>query len=67
VTEADGRRYFRYRKAPPGGGVCVACHGAADTLSGDLRAALAWDYPHDRAFGYAVGEVRGALSVKRLL
>jgi hypothetical protein len=67
VIDTDGKRSYRYMKALPVGEVCQICHGPADALSGDLRAALARDYPHDRATGYALGEVRGALSVKRPL
>lgn len=67
VLDADGKRVFRYLKALPVAEVCQTCHGPAETLSGELKAALAKDYPHDRATGYVAGEVRGALSVKRPL
>lgn len=58
---------YRYLKALPVAPVCVTCHGAPDAQSADLQAALARDYPNDRATGYSTGEVRGALSVKRPL
>lgn len=67
VTGIDGKRSYRYMKALPVAEVCQTCHGAAESLSGDLQAALAKDYPHDRATGYTTGEVRGALTVKRPL
>lgn len=67
VTDADGKRTFRYMKALPVADVCLKCHGAEASLPADLRAALSKDYPHDRATGYAAGDVRGALSVKRPL
>lgn len=67
VTGVDGKRSYRYMKALPVAEVCQTCHGAADSLSGDLKAALARDYPQDRATGYTTGEVRGALTVKRPL
>jgi hypothetical protein len=67
VTDTNGKRSYRYMKALPVAEVCQTCHGAADTLSGDLKAALARDYPHDLAVGYATGQVRGALTVKRPL
>lgn len=67
VTGADGKRSYRYMKALPVAEVCQTCHGAAASLSGDLQAALAKDYPQDRATGYTTGEVRGALTVKRPL
>lgn len=67
IVEGDGRRSFRYMKALPVVEVCQTCHGPADSLSPELKAALARDYPHDRATGYLAGEVRGALSVSRPL
>lgn len=70
VTDENGKsgqRSYRYLKALPVAPVCVTCHGATDALSAELQAALARDYPQDRATGYSAGEVRGALSVKRPL
>lgn len=49
--------------APP----CLACHGPAKAQPEPLRAALAAAYPHDAATGYALGELRGAFSLKRLI
>ena len=59
VQEADGT--IRYMAAIKTGPVCLACHGAP--LSADLGEILDADYPHDRARGYALGDVRGAFSV----
>jgi len=42
-------------------GVCVLCHGEASTMSKELAAAITERYPKDRATGYAVGDLRGAL------
>jgi len=67
VVASDGHRHFRYMKALPVVEVCQTCHGPADSLSPELKAALARDYPHDQATGYATGEIRGALSVTRPL
>lgn len=67
VIASNGQRQFRYMKALPVVEVCQTCHGPADSLSPELKAALAKDYPHDQATGYATGEIRGALSVTRPL
>ena len=67
VAASDGQRSFRYMKALPVVEVCQTCHGPADSLSPELKAALAKDYPHDQATGYVAGEIRGALSVTRPL
>lgn len=42
-------------------GPCVMCHGAATAIPAEVRAVLAARYPGDRATGYAVGDLRGAL------
>ncbi|MBT8088016.1 MAG: DUF3365 domain-containing protein [Gammaproteobacteria bacterium] len=51
----------RYMAAIETQGVCLACHGS--TLAGGVDEALQQDYPHDRARGYAAGDIRGAFSV----
>lgn len=67
VSEANGKRYFRYMKALPVVEVCTNCHGPQAALPEALQSTLARDYPHDQATGYAVGQIRGALTVKRPL
>lgn len=65
---AEGRQqYFRYMKALTVAPLCLACHGPAEQLSPAVRAQLAAEYPHDRATGYRLGQVRGAVTVKRPL
>ncbi|MAC32798.1 MAG: hypothetical protein CME38_04240 [Haliea sp.] len=55
----DGR--FRYMQAQGTEGLCLACHG--ETLSPAVQEALDTHYPDDRATGYQLGEVRGAISL----
>jgi len=38
---------------------CLMCHGPEETLEPDVRAALAEQYPEDRATGFAEGDLRG--------
>ncbi len=51
----------RYLKAIPTGPVCLSCHG--ETLAPAIADRLSETYPHDRATGFAVGDMRGAFSV----
>lgn len=39
--------------------MCLRCHGAPDEVQRNVGAALAKDYPQDRATGFAVGDLRG--------
>lgn len=64
VTEPLGR-YYRYMKALPVAPLCMGCHG--DKVTDAVRAQLATEYPHDRATGYQLGQVRGAVTIKRPL
>jgi len=58
-SRPDGQ--FRYMKAIPTGGLCLACHGSE--IPAEVGALLDDNYPHDRARGYAAGDIRGAFSI----
>jgi hypothetical protein len=66
VQEPQGRCY-RYMKALPMAPLCVQCHGSADAIPAGVKAQLASQYPKDTATGYAPGQVRGAITIKRPL
>lgn len=62
VVDLAGERRFRYMKAIPTQELCLQCHG--DQVSAEVKARLARDYPHDRGTGFAVGDIRGALTIE---
>lgn len=67
IVQEPAGKYFRYMKAialQPG---CVACHGNSDQIPDNVKIRLSEDYPHDKATGYSVGQIRGAISIKRPL
>ena len=66
VTEPAGRS-LRYMKAIPTQELCLGCHGPADKLAEGLKKKLSEAYPHDKATGYSVGQVRGAFTIKKPL
>jgi hypothetical protein len=66
VREPAGA-YFRYVKALPVMPLCLNCHGAPEALAPGVKERLAAEYPRDRATGYALGQIRGAVTVKRPL
>ena len=66
VHEPSGR-FFRYMKALPLVPLCMNCHGPAESLSEAVRAQLSIEYPHDRAVGHQIGQIRGGVTVKRPL
>lgn len=56
---------FRYMKAQGVGPLCLTCHG--ETVAPNIKQVLDSYYPDDRATGYRLGEIRGAISLTRPL
>jgi len=67
VVVDGGSKVYRYMKALPVQPLCLNCHGAADNIRPATKAKLAERYPHDKGTGYAVGQIRGAMTIKRAL
>ncbi len=61
TADGGGAKEFRFMKAIPTGGVCLACHGTA--LSPDISRVLNELYPDDQATGFSEGDIRGAFVV----
>lgn len=56
---------YRYMQAIATGEPCLACHGK--NIDKDLLALLDQRYPGDQARGFALGELRGAFTLRRPL
>lgn len=67
VVEIGGAPHYRFMKAIPVQEACLACHGSAEQIPDGVEARLASAYPQDRATGYQVGELRGAVSITQPL
>ena len=63
VVDEDGKRVFRYMKAIPTAELCLLCHGAQ--VPADVEVKLSELYPGDQARGFAVGDIRGAFTLKK--
>ena len=64
VTE-NGQAVRRYMRALPTQPLCIQCHGTSDQLGAGVAQRLQQLYPHDRATGYAVGQIRGAMTLQQ--
>lgn len=64
---SDGKTEARYIKALPVQQVCVACHGAPDKLTPEVSAQLKARYPADLGTGYSLGQIRGAITIRKAL
>ena len=67
VSEKDGIKSYRMMRPIPVGGVCLVCHGPADSLPEVVKQELNAKYPGDQATGYAEDQLRGAFSVTKTL
>ncbi len=67
VVEDQGKRYLRYLKPLLVLPLCINCHGPKENISADVNTILAEKYPEDRATGFLVGDLRGAISAKIML
>lgn len=64
-VSAGETREYRYMKALPTQQLCLACHGSAEHISPAVKARIEELYPDDRATGYTVGEIRGAITLRK--
>lgn len=65
MVDVAGGKEFRYMKALPVQPVCLACHGASDSLTPEVSERLHTLYPQDKAVGYALGQIRGAMTIRK--
>lgn len=65
IVGQGAQKEFRYMKALPVQQICLACHGPADSLSPAVKAQLKQHYPDDKAIGYALGQIRGAMTIRK--
>ena len=65
VSNGDKGKEYRYMRALPVGNICLACHGTADKLSAEVKSKLQSLYPNDKAVGYTLGQLRGAMTIRK--
>jgi len=67
VVTVNGQKTFRYMKALPTGGVCLDCHGPANKLAPGVAERVRELYPEDKATGYQLKQLRGAITIRKAL
>jgi len=67
VNSSSNGKEFRYMRALPVGGICLTCHGAADSLNAEVKSKLQALYPNDKAVGYTLGQLRGAMTIRKAI
>ena len=66
VDEPAGKS-MRFMKAIGTAPICLSCHGSSEQMAPAVKAKINELYPHDKATGYKVGQLRGAVSIKQPL
>lgn len=66
VADAD-RKEYRYMRALPVQTICLACHGVPDQLKPEVTTQLQKLYPNDKAVGYSIGQIRGAMTIRKAM
>ena len=64
IVEEQGKKYLRYLRPLIVAPLCITCHGSKENIPQAVKTILAEMYPDDRATGFLVGDVRGAITVK---
>ena len=67
VVETDGRQEYRYMKALPVQRVCVACHGPQASIKPEVTEKIKALYPDDKGVGYDIGQIRGAITLRKAM
>jgi hypothetical protein len=64
VTE-NHQAVRRYMRALPTQALCIQCHGTPEQLGAGVAERLKQRYPQDRATGYTIGQIRGAMTLRQ--
>jgi len=67
IVKENDHKYLRYMKPIFVGAACLNCHGSSSDISLEVKNILSEDYPDDKAINYKTGDLRGAVSVKKLI
>lgn len=65
VTEFDGDLSIRYLKPIIMQAPCLNCHGPVESIMPDVKEIISQKYPDDKAHGYKIGDLRGAISIQK--
>jgi len=67
IIKENDHQYLRYMKPIKISAACLRCHGTEEKISAGVREVITKRYPDDKAVGYKNGDLRGAVSIKKLI
>ncbi len=65
VIEENGSKFVRYLKPIIMAAPCLNCHGSENQIGNEVSELIYSIYPNDKARDFRIGDVRGALSIKK--
>lgn len=67
IVQEEEFKYLRYLKPILIQAECLNCHGSANEIMPEVKQLINQEYPYDKAIGYKIGDLRGAVSVKKVI
>lgn len=67
IVTIEEVKYLKYMKPIFIQAECLNCHGKESEITYPVRQLINKKYPQDKAVGYSLGDLRGAVSIEKLL
>lgn len=65
LVQEPAATYYRYMSPLFATPFCLKCHGKKIELDRGIASSIEFLYPEDKAMGYALGDLMGAISIKK--
>ena len=67
IVQEGEFKYLRYLKPILVQAECLNCHGSEADIMSEVKQLISLEYADDKAFGYMIGDFRGAVSLKKVI
>ena len=67
IVQEGEFKYLRYLKPILVQAECLNCHGSETEIMPEVKQLIAQEYSDDKAIGYKIGDLRGAVSLKKVI
>jgi hypothetical protein len=67
IVQEGEFKYLRYLKPILVQAECLNCHGSETEIMPEVKQLIAQEYSNDKAVGYKIGDLRGAVSLKKVI
>jgi len=67
IVQEGEFKYLRYLRPILVQAECLNCHGSENYIMSEFKQLIAQEYPNDKAVDYLIGDLRGAVSIKKVI